>query len=339
MTLINALLPLIRPLQVTSLHPLSTTSLKSSTSKRFIVWSNLSIVLLILFFIHGIFDFNFYSQSQASIVKTIIYIKLCSVRLSHITILVESFLQRESLIEIIDILSLIDRTLIKKLGINVDHKGFKKLLQNYLIIGFAIFLSIEISVLVIFLNDSSIQFLAFWIASLFSFTVIFLRYLQIITFIYIIKSRLSIINLNLYKIGVETSVERRQNIVSIIGHLEDDNQGMLKIQNKKFRNFDEISILRELFGKLWDVSKLINTCFGTSLLVCVGNDFGIVTLNGYWMYLSYKNSINLAVIWSIGLWSIPNMLSLVFLAGICYSTMCKVSVEGKKNNISFSFSK
>lgn len=324
MALISALLPLIRPLQITSLSPISVNGLKYFTSKRFTIWSISSLFFLILLFIHGIIDSGFYSVSQASIGNTLIFIKLCSVRVGHITILIESFVQRKDLIEMINILSLIDSTLIKKLGIHVDHKGLKKLILKYLIIGTVIFLVIECSVLGIFSNNNCSKFLSFWITRLFSFAVICLRYLQIIIFIYMIRSRLSLININLNKIDTD-SHEKFISIIGHVGHLEEDNRDMLKMQNKKFKNFDEIPILRELYGKLWDVSKLINTCFGTSLLVCVGNDFGTVTLNGYWMYLSHKKSKNLAIICSIGLWSVPHVICLVLIAGFCYSTVSKVS--------------
>lgn len=335
--LLNALLPLIRPLQVTSLNPFSVASSKSHlklnyfTSKRFNLWSVLSIVLLLMLILHGIFDSDFYTGSEDSIEKTIFFIKMISVRLTHVTVLIESFVQRQNLIEIIDILSLIDLTLMKKLGVDVGHKALTKLILNCLIIGFTFFIFIESSVLAIFLNRSSIAIISYWLASLFSFSVICLRYLQIIIFIYILHLRLSVINLNLNKIDTETIDEfnSREKLVSIVEHLglEEDNRGMLKMQNKKFKNFDEISVLRELFGKLWDVSKLINTCFGVSLLVCVGNDFGTVTLNGYWMYLSYKKSKNVAIISSIGLWCVPHVMSLMLIAGFCYSTVSKVGVK------------
>lgn len=325
MPLIKALLPLIRPLQITSLNPFSVTSLNYFPSKRFNVWSVCSILSLILLISHGIVDTEFYSESQASIGKTIIFIKLCTVRLGHLTILIESFVHRRDLIEMINILSLIDSTMVKKLGVDVAHKDLKKLILKSLIIGCTIFIFIESLVLAIFLNHFSITFISFWIARLFSFSVICLRYLQIIIFIYIVQSRLSIINQNLNKI--DTFIESNENFVSIIGHLEEDNRDMLKIQNKKFQNFDEITVLRDLYGKLWDVSKLVNTCFGWTLLCCVGNDFGTLTLNGYWMYLSYKQSKNVAIICSIGLWSIPHIICLLLIAGFCYSTVAKVSIS------------
>lgn len=261
-----------------------------------------------------------------STTKTIVLIKLCSVRLSHIIVLIESFLQRDSLIQIIDILSLIDFTLVKQLAVDVGHRNLKVKLLNLLIIGSALFIFVEGSVLFVFLNHrSSMSFLSFWIASSFSFAIISLRYLQIITFIHIIRSRLSIINSYLNKIDKETFLENHSRFVSIVGLLEEDNRDILKMQNKKFNHFDEITILGKLFGKLHDVSKLINSCFGTSLLVCIGNDFGSVTLNGYWMYLKYKRSVNVPIICSIGLWSLPHIVCLLLIAWFCYSTVCKVS--------------
>lgn len=325
MSLIKALLPLIRPLQITSLNPFSvTSSLNYFTSIRFNLWSISSILLLIMLIIHGILDSDFYTRSQTSIEKTIFFIKLCSVRLAHITVLIESFVQRKNLIEMINILSSIDLTLKTKLGIDVGHKGLKKLVLNCLVIGIAFFILIECSVLAIFLDHFPLSFISFWIASLCSFLVVCLRYLQIIIFVHIVQTRLSIININLSKIDTETLDESREKLVSIVGHLEEDNQNILKSRSKKFKNFDEIVVLRVLFGKLWDVSQLINTCFGTSLLVCIGNDFGTVTLNGYWMYLSYKKSKNVSILCSIGLWSLTHVMCLLFIAGFCFSTVCKV---------------
>lgn len=327
MPLINALLPLIRPLQITSLNPFSVTSLNCFTSKRSNTWSVCSILLLILLISHGIFDTEFYSDVDASTEKTIVLIKLCMVRLGHVTILIESFVQRTDLIEIINALSVIDSTLVKELGVDVRHKDLKKLVLQCLLIGSAIFISIESSVLAIFMHHSSSTFVSFWIARLFSFSVICLRYLQLIIFVYIVQSRLSLINRNLTKIDtIETFNESSAKLISIVGHLEEDNRDMLKMKNKKFNNFDEIAILRKLFGKLWDVSKLINDCFGWTLLSCVGNDFGTLTLNGYWMYLSYRKTKNVAIICSIGFWSIPHIIWLLLIAGICYTTVSKVSV-------------
>lgn len=327
MSLINALLPLIRTLQITSLSPFSvSSSLNYFRSNRSSLWNILSILLVVVLFIHGILDFNFYSDRQPSTTKTIIFIKLCTVRLCHIAVLIDSFVQRKDLIEIIDTLSLIDSTFTKKLGLNVGHNHLKNLLLNCLIFGSAAFVLIISSVLAIFLNYSPIKFFIFWIANSLSLSVICLRYVQILTFIYIIQSRLTIINCNLNKIDAEILIgDTRTKHVSIIGHLEEDNRDILKIQKKKLKNFDEIPILRELYGKLWDASKLINTCFGTSLLVCIGNDFGTVTLNGYWMYLNFAKSDGAAITYSIGLWSIPHLVCLILIAGSCYLTVFKVS--------------
>lgn len=327
MPLIKALLPLIRPLQITSLNPFSVTSLQYTTSKRFNLWSLASIIFLILLTCHGIVDSDFYTDSHASIGKTIIFIKLCGVRLGHIMILIESFRQRRGLMEMLNALSLVDITLKKKLGVDVGHKDFKRLIVNCLIIVFMFLIFIECTVLAIILNHSSISFVAFWFARLFSFSIICLRYFQVITFIYIIHSRLSIINLYLTKLDNETLTDSRKKFVSTIGLLEEDNRNVINTQRKHLNDFDEITILREMFGKLWDVSNLFNNCFGISLLVCIGNDFGTITLNGYWMYVSYKHSQNLDIIYSTALWSIPHLMCLVLIAGFCYITVSRVSMK------------
>lgn len=321
MPLISALLPILRTLQTVSIHPLSVNSLKNFTSKQFNFWSISSILIFTGLLIHGIIDSDFYADPQHS---TITFIKLCSVRLGHIIVLIESFLQRQNLIEMIDILSRIDATLTKQLGIDVGHGGFRVMLLNLLIIGSGLFVFIEGAVLYFFLKYSNqANFLAFWIANTTSLSVICLRYLQIIVFIYIIQSRLSVINLSLSKI--DGIAEKRSTFVSVIGHLEDDNRDMLKRQNKRFRHFDEVTVLGELFGKLYDAAKMINGCFGISLLVCVGNDFVNVTLNGYWMYLTFSKFFNVAVICAIGLWTVPHLMSLLLISGFCYSTVGKVS--------------
>lgn len=328
MMLSNALIPLIRPLQITSLNPFSVTSLNYNTSKQFNLWSMISIILLILLTSHGFVDSDFYTDSHTSIGKTIIFIKLCGVRFGHIIILIESFVQRRELMEIINILADVDVTFVKKLGVDVGHKDLKKLILKCLIGFFSMLISIEVIVLIITLNHSSVTFLAFWLARFVSFSVICLRYFQIMTFIYITQSRLSIINFNLTKLDNDldndTFKDSREKFVSTIGLLEEDNRNAVKMQ-KRITNVDHITIFRELFGKLWDVSNLINNCFGISLLICIGNDFGTITLNGYWMYLSYKKSKNLNMVWSTALWSIPHITCLLLIATFCYSTVSKVS--------------
>lgn len=323
--LVNALIPLIRLLQITSLSPFPLTSLEYTISKRLNLWSVFSIILLILLTIHGFVDSDFYIASHTSIGKTIIFIKLFGVRLGHIIILIESFVQRKELMEIVNILSDIDATLLKRLAVDVGHKDLRKLILKCLISFFVVFLFIEVIVLIITLNISSITFLTFWLARLFSFSIMCLRYFQIIIFIYITQSRLLIINSNLTKLDNETFFDSHEKFVSTIGLLQEDNRNVLKMQQKKFTNFDQITILRKLFGKLWDVSNLINNCFGISLLVCIGNDFGTVTLNGYWMYLSHKKSKDLAIVWSTALWSIPHITCLFLIARFCYTTVVKVS--------------
>lgn len=90
------------------------------------------------------------------------------------------------------------------------------------------------------------------------------------------------------------------NLKFILNHNEGD--GTLKFQyllvdykyawrNIERSRYEQICILKEIYGKLWDISNLINDSFGWSLLAIITQSFIEFTTYGYWMFLSLENII------------------------------------------------
>lgn len=58
--------------------------------------------------------------------------------------------------------------------------------------------------------------------------------------------------------------------------------------------YEQLMALKQIYGKIWDVTNLINDCFGWSLLVIVTEYFIEFTSNGYWLFLALIQSSDIS---------------------------------------------
>ncbi|CRL06940.1 CLUMA_CG019782, isoform A [Clunio marinus] len=64
---------------------------------------------------------------------------------------------------------------------------------------------------------------------------------------------------------------------------------------KRSSLYDQLMALKQVYGKIWDISNLINDCFGWSLLAIVTQYFIEFTSNGYWLFLALENLLDRSI--------------------------------------------
>lgn len=97
----------------------------------------------------------------------------------------------------------------------------------------------------------------------------------------------------------------------------------------------KIFIIRDIYGRLYELTNQINGYFGVSMLINIGNDFISITSNCYWIFISFKeftsSTTYILQIACSAVWSIPHILNILVLANICEQTVKSVSLRSSSH--------
>lgn len=97
----------------------------------------------------------------------------------------------------------------------------------------------------------------------------------------------------------------------------------------------KLLIVRDLYNRLFNLSEILNSYFGVSMLINVGNDFISITSNCYWIFYNFQDfhstRNDFLLIAGSAVWSIPHLVNVLVLAILCERTVQTVSLQSKKN--------
>lgn len=111
-------------------------------------------------------------------------------------------------------------------------------------------------------------------------TIINLRYIQNFTRIDFIKHRIQAVYNAIQKVVEQNSVDWK--IVLVVDKANRKHQNM----GKKFDDVDDILIFKRFYATLFETMKLLENCFGWSLLAQVSFTFIDITFNLYWFFVA-----------------------------------------------------
>lgn len=316
----NVLLPLIRIFQITNLSPFST---KNNKNRFKIIFSYIYSILMILFcgliLSASIYNRKLFlgSPKSAELNKTMSFIILVGNWIVLLVVMIESLLKKKKQMEFYQILSEIDETLEKTLNFNLSKSMMRWSMIGKLVLWISFYSAMKVCHIFYLLKSNQRNSLFFWSISLIPYFICSLRYFQIICHIDLLKQRVNIF----HKLLIEMKTPDGQ----IIVHKRHAN---LLNHFKEKQDYEQLLILRDVYGKLWHLSNLINECFGWSILVNIGNDFVSVTSASYNLFysLSISNGFQITSLleflkrYGDLIWGFPYFISVILLSVICQKT-------------------
>lgn len=253
------------------------------------------LLCLVVPFITSYKEREFFLTSKKSRVsETVDFMQLVLMRMSSFIFVFESFLHKKDLMKYFKNLHEVEK-LFKKLGIELNFKAEQKRHSMVISVVMIFYTLTELVVLLCYYMRDSVETSLYWVLYIPFFIHCCLRYLQFMNFILIIKKRVDIVNSELINIFQLTSESQRT-----------------------------LEVLRKICYELYGMSFAINNTFGLSTLINMTNDFITVTLNSYFISVSFED-LNRKTRWKIVesiFWSLPHCMNIIALA-----TCCQLSLQ------------
>ncbi|XP_037918595.1 gustatory receptor 23a-like [Hermetia illucens] len=280
------------------------------------IYQVLHLVLVVFLFFSAFFIYDVFSgNTLSSLVSGLVFVALS---LAHVVLNVQAFCTRKDQQRILDMFRLIDSEFREKLTVRTNTERWNR---KY-VIGFLVIL------LVILGNDAIICFSramnqftdGFWVST-FSREIVILRLTQCMHYVSMASERLNLLNAK-----IEEIVAVRKTTPTFI--ILEDNYGRRRFNNgtkSESVSIEKILMLKQIFGHIWEVTNIINDCFGWSLLAIVTYYFLDFTSNGYWLFLALEHFIPYFLIMECLCRMIPLAFMLSVLSWVCNN--CKQTSE------------
>lgn len=254
------------------------------------------------YFMNKFYIFNSLSNTVANVLYVLIIF-------TQLIIIAESILQKEAQMKLIQKLTIVDQMFNTKLNKMISYQDEKCeiFIRNSILVLIILFIKFFLS-LFTYLTNREFNFMY---PSMYPSTVMCFRLIQILYFVCLLRTRLHSLNDELQDIqqtlNMQTDQKRSKHSTKI--------------------SLNRLMILKEIYGKLYDICDLINEAFGWSLLVFSTQHFIDFTCNCYWCYFSLFEFRQIIV-------SISLLIPIVTLFGTLsfYCSSCLQSVSRKKSS-------
>lgn len=332
MLLIKALKPLIHTLQLVGFTTFEITRENSFYMYNITVIVSLLVTLSVI--VYRLINTELLKMTHFnSAVSNVNLIQLNLFRFAHLLIVIESLLKQKRQKLFFDQLRHVDQMLLQKYQIEIDYRSLRRH-TTIRLIGFALVYLFCLTSIIgyrILVQQHSLtiwQFIGFGY-NLIPFMLTSLRYFQIIVFMGLLRTRFGHLNSILEHIdfngllvtGIKPKPEIRNAILLVAEYGQKGHRQMRRTA------LDQLVIVRELYDRLWDLTQLINDCFGWSLLINTANDFISVTSNCYLIFLLTKFGLSETMrILSAICWTVPHVINLLGITYCSYSTIREVRV-------------
>lgn len=234
-----------------------------------LIWSSSAYLLDMLY------AYNSLSNTVANLLHILMV-------LTHLIIVVESIVQKKSQLKLIQKISNVDTSLNSKLKVLVPYREEKQAL----FVRCFILISIVVFVLIFFVTYANIKNIYYNLMypSMFANFFIRLRSIQILFWVYLVRTRYILIVNELKRIQIE--MYKMTNNERLLNH---DGRSEINSANNSIKAnecvYDRILNLKLIYGELNESCELINNIFGTSLLALTLQNFVNFTTHCYWPFL------------------------------------------------------
>lgn len=265
------------------------------------LYSLFSVALVFCDFLSAIFLDKFYDCITLS--NIIVNSWYAAIVITHFIIVVESIVQKSAQANLIRNLALVDQLFNIKSNVIISY--YKEKREIFTRCSILILIVISIDVVIIFFTYYRELHFNLMYPAMYSNTMMRLRPIQVLFFVYLMRTRLILINKELKAIQSGTIFKSYTTNHTKSNH-----------SNRRLMN------LKHIYGALYESCELICKAFGLSLVAFTMQTFVEFTFNCYWGYICLyeKNClwVNLLV---------PNIFLLGTLAFYCSSCYQYVSID------------
>lgn len=296
------------------------------TNSKFRAFFAISLVLYVAY-IFGIFFSVFYHNAEFSyhtLFAIVQFLFLAGIMMTHFTVIVEAFINRNAQMRLIDKISYADQLLHSKFQLNISYDNEKKTIFIRLASVMCTFMVLR----TIFTFDLYYKYEinTFPYRLIISAWIIQLRCIQVLFFVYLLRTRLQFVSDQLNEMLKPSDFCRKRQTRVKFFH-DTTNIFVLDMAFAKRSMYDRLMNLKQIYGELHEICELINVTFGWSLLTIIVQSLVELISCFYWFYLALQDSVvSLAIVCLVDFLSI--VVLVVLMAYICSSCSCCVSLCG-----------
>lgn len=281
-----------------------------------------SLISLILVFLLFISAFSLYSMVEKTTMLSTIDTSVFSGQLlTHLLIIVQSYTTRYKQMLLLEKIGQIDEVFRAKFRKNFHYrnKRGKYRLKFGLLILFIIAVYCGFFVNILQLKKMPKLFV-YWIHVLYPMILIRFRCIQNTFYVDLLGERFQLVNAKLKDIiRSEGALKNRSKLILCIDFVYANG-----VANAVKANYNDIIVLKDIYGKLWNSINLINDCFGWSNLAIITQFFLEFVSHGYWLLAGLDGITSMDKVLSSILVLTPVS---VVLTSLCYSCfICKDAV-------------
>lgn len=174
----------------------------------------------------------------------------------------------------------IDRILVQKIMLTIDYQ--KEIKHTRITVGLSIFCFLIVSIIVLGQAYKTPKSYTIIVLRKIAGFLIFVRCMQYLFFVQILKFRLAIVNDAIEELLVKR-VESKD-IFTVVQFSIEMNNKRHKTENLMYK---QLMLLKMVHDELWQCCQLINDFFGWSILIIVSAFFIDFTLYGYFLILYF----------------------------------------------------
>lgn len=264
------------------------------------------------------FDEEFSDHTLSAIVQ---FLFLAGILLTHFTVIVEAFINRNAQMHLIEKISYVDQLLHSKLQLNISYQNEKKVI--FIRLSSAIFIFMIIRTIFTFDLYYGYDINTFPYRLIFSAWTIQLRSIQVLFFVYLLRTRLQFVSDQLDEMLVPSNFCGKSNSQWKF-YRDTSSIFVLDMSAAKRSLYYRLVNLKQVYGELYEICELINVTFGWSLLTIIVQSLIDFTSCFYWFYLALQESIiSMAIVCLVDL--LPIFVLVISMAYICSSCSSCVS--------------
>lgn len=336
MQFLRTLFPAFFIWQFFSLSPfvLSNDSLMPKLSHIHNVISAISIGIQLTVIVYGLVDFKHYiAMDDRSMIKIFGDIfSMSFVRVSCISIVIESWAKRSLQISFLNKINEIDTILNKKLQISINYEIQRKKSIRRLIAMIGLYLCLQTFVITVaFDPEMSLfgMFCALYSVPLFVCTM---RVYQFISYVDLITCRYQLINKCIETLILKKTFDDVKTLDKFPQFVY--NRSFFIGQDKKLEAhliMNKIKHLRDTYRLLINVNQMLCRLFNWSMLASMFNDYSNALINLYWLTMNVVQQGSKLEFFFVFAWSLFNMIMLISLTNACYFACNEVVCQVKWN--------
>lgn len=222
-------------------------------------YSALNLLFIVLLFISA-FLINHVLEDTESLSLLVGGLVFVGLLITHFLNLLQAFASRNEQLMIYQKFDEIDFLLQNQLLVNIKYDRLRKRLYiKYFIIAAMILAIHTTSIVSVTVNG---LFFRYYLHLILPIAIIRIRCIQNMFYVDLIKEKLNLVNQKLDDI-----VKKNRDKMAFI--IFADKLQKFEKKDAKTTLYEQLMTLKQIYGKIWDVSNLINDCFGWSLLAIV----------------------------------------------------------------------